>query len=66
MSPRDIITRHIMSINGIRIPFARIIIDRIFAELAEYGYTITEGARADGNVSARSDNGRSGSGNSRR
>jgi hypothetical protein len=59
MTPRDIITKHVQSVPNIRLPFARIIIDRIFADLAEYGYTITE-ARSDipgaGHDEKRSDN----------
>jgi hypothetical protein len=42
----------------IRIPFARLIVDRIFAELAEHGYTVSEGV-SDGEK--RADNGGSGS-----
>lgn len=48
MTPKEIITKHIMSINGIRIPFAKIVVERIFTELGEWGYTIIEkGALSD-------------------
>jgi hypothetical protein len=66
MTPRDIVTKHIMSIEGIRIPFARIIIDRIFADFKDYGYTISESDKAgDGDDKERNDNGRLGTGNGR-
>lgn len=41
-TPRDIITRHIQSVPNIRLPFARLLVDRIFADLADHGYTFTE------------------------
>ena len=48
MTPKEIITKHVMSINGIRIPFAKIVVERIFTELNEWGYTIIEkGALSD-------------------
>lgn len=48
MTPKEIITKHVMSINGIRIPFAKIVVERIFTELSEWGYTIIEkGALSD-------------------
>lgn len=42
MTPRDIITKHIHKIEGIRLPAARITIDQIFKELEEEGYVIIE------------------------
>ena len=42
MSPRDIITQAVQSIDGIRFPQARGVIERIFSDLAEEGYVIIE------------------------
>jgi hypothetical protein len=42
MSPQEIITRHIMSIKGIRIQNANRIVAEIMAELNEYDYKIVE------------------------
>lgn len=61
MTPREIITKEIMAVKGIRIPFAKLIVERIFTALSEYGYTISEttagGAHGD---EKRVDNGRCG------
>lgn len=42
MTPRDIVTKAVQSIDGIRFPQAKAVIDRIFRELAEEGYVIVE------------------------
>lgn len=42
MTPRDIITKAIHKIEGIRLPAARFTIDQIFRELEEEGYVIIE------------------------
>lgn len=47
MSPRDIVTRAVHAIPGIRLPLARITIERIFRELEENGYTVREKVPAD-------------------
>ena len=41
-TPRDIVTRAVQSIDGIRFPQARGVIERIFSDLAEEGYVIIE------------------------
>lgn len=42
MTPKDIISRHICGIEGIRIPFAKIIVENILHELKDEGYVILE------------------------
>lgn len=42
MTPKDIVTRAVQSIDGIRFPVARAVVERIFSELAEEGYVILE------------------------
>lgn len=42
MTPKDIVTRAVQSIDGIRFPQARAVVDRIFSDLAEEGYVILE------------------------
>lgn len=41
-TPRDIISKNICGIEGIRIPFAKIIVENILQELKEEGYLIIE------------------------
>lgn len=42
MTPKDIVTRAVQAIEGIRFPLARATVDRIFRELEEEGYVIIE------------------------
>ncbi len=42
MTPKEIITKHIIGIEGIRIPFAKIIIESILHDLSSEGYIIIE------------------------
>ena len=42
MTPKDIVTRAIQSIEGIRFPIARAVVERIFSDLADEGYVIVE------------------------
>ncbi len=42
MTPREIITQEVMKAPNIRIPFAKIIVERIFTALSDYGYNIVE------------------------
>ena len=42
MTPKDIVTRAVQSIDGIRLPLARWVVDRIFSDLEEEGYVILE------------------------
>ena len=42
MTPKEIISKHIIGIKGIRIPLARIIVESILIELKEEGYCFAE------------------------
>lgn len=42
MTPRDIITRAVQGIPGIRFPQAKATVDRIFKELEEEGFVIAD------------------------
>lgn len=42
MTPRDIISKEILKIPKMRIPFAALIVARIFETFEEYGYTVVE------------------------
>lgn len=42
MTPKEIISKNIISIEGIRIPFAKIIIENIMNDLKEEGYVIID------------------------
>lgn len=42
MTPRDIISKHILGIEGIRIPFAKIIVENVLQDIKEHGYIIIE------------------------
>lgn len=47
MTPKEIISKHIIGIEGIRIPFARIIVENIMIDLAEHGYCFGESTITD-------------------
>lgn len=42
LSPKEIISKHICGIAGIRIPFAKIIVENILHDLREEGYSIVD------------------------
>lgn len=42
MTPREIVSREVMKIPQMRIPFAALIVARIFEAFAEYGYTVND------------------------
>lgn len=42
MTPRDIITKAIQAIPGIRFPQAKATVDRIFKELEEEGFVVVD------------------------
>jgi hypothetical protein len=42
MTPKEILSKHILGIAGIRIPFAKIIIENVIHELKDHGYIIIE------------------------
>ncbi len=44
---KEIISKHILGIAGIRIPFARIIVENIMKDLADNGYLIIDTTKLD-------------------
>lgn len=41
-TPKEIISKHVLGIQGIRIPFGRIIVENILNDLQENGYIVVE------------------------
>ncbi len=55
MTPRDIITKNVHSLKGVRFPDANRAIDKIFKDLAEHGYVVIEHADVLKSISSKTD-----------
>lgn len=47
MTPAEVIAKNLKTINGIRIPFVRILTERILSDLKDEGFSIVETSLLD-------------------
>lgn len=52
MNPKEIISKHIVAIEGMRIPYARMIVENILRDLEDEGYHVVDGTTHHQEVNA--------------